>query len=168
MSRVFAAREKAEVLDTVIQLVSVNMVNVFVLFKKSIKMLFHDKPMFRYISRFSHGMIWTKNKAIAVFIYFESAFPMRMLPSSRPRSGITSNGSATRFPRWDGIGFVPCYSSLSRTFESIWVHFVTSKLTSFRTEFFKDLVGIMSKFVPAIFTSRKDWIFAIHEESYSI
>lgn len=168
MKRVFAAGKNPKIFNGVVQFIPINMMDVFIFLKKSTKIFFHDKSMFCVVFRFYSWMVFTQNKAISILIYLATAFPSWMSFSSQSRSRIAGDSSATCFPKWDRIRFIPSDSSFSCAFFCFWTHFISKGSAPYRAKFFKDLIWPMSEFRSAIFTDRENRIFAFHGGNFSI
>lgn len=130
MSRMLAIGKEAKILNRIIQFISINMMNVFILVKKAAKEFFHYETMLWNVTRFPFRVADAKNHSIPVFIKFLSALPMWVRFSSRTSAWIAVNSSLSSFPSWNWIFLIPRNSSFSGAFSRRRTHFI-SKIAAF-------------------------------------
>ncbi len=112
-----------EILQSIITPISINVMDSFSLFKKMIKMLFHYKYMFKYITIFIGSMMpWFHNLDISLSVY-SPTFPPRTLftkfrPSAftRTKDVRVSGGIIIAWMK----RFVTSYAIVNRYFAPFW------------------------------------------------
>ena len=83
-------RKQKKIFQSIIRFIMINMMNYFLRFKKSLQLLFNNKPMFLNIPLItSIGMVWTPNIFISMTIISYTSFPLRVKLSHSLRTAVS-------------------------------------------------------------------------------